>query len=160
MIPTCRYSQNNVTGWIERGLSVHFSLSDLSAQAWLSSDQLFPWKRVTEGVLKIARDNRQTYIFIWFPYRFGAEAAAADTDKHRHQNIIQQVVPTRTGFNGIKSDTVVWMSAVNSSAPRKVETVRQKPWTDDDHWTKYTSQSTANIDTNANQISKINTVDL
>jgi hypothetical protein len=91
---------------------------------------------VTDNILKIARDNRQAYIFIWFPYRFGSPAISKD-DPHRHQNVIQQILPTRTGYNGIKSDVVVWLSALNYTALQRDDGVVQKPWTEDDHWTSY-----------------------
>ena len=113
---------------------MHFSLSDLEKQGKLSSDVLFPWKRATDSIMKIARDNRQTYVYVWFPYRFGKRER---DDPHRHQNVIQQVLPTRTGYPEIRSETVVWLSAVNLSRVLREEEVVRKPWTEDDHWTHY-----------------------
>ena len=83
---------------------------------------------------RVARTYRQAYIFIWFPYQFGK---VEEVDAHSHQIIIQQILPTRTGYNGIKSDVVVWMSSLNFTALTRDNGVAQKPWTEDDHWSKY-----------------------
>ena len=131
-----RSSRNNETGWLEEGLAVHFSLSDLKKQGRLSNDILYPWNGVTEDILKIARNHRQSYIFIWFPHRFGKD----HKENTKYQNVIQRIVPTRTGYNAIKSEVVVWMSAVNFTDVLKEEDVIQKPWTDEDHWTMYKNE--------------------
>lgn len=81
--------------------------------------------------MKIARDNRQTYIYVWFPYRFGK---TLENDPHHHQNVIQQILPTRTGYNDIKSEVVVWLSMLNFSRILKEEDVVSVSWTEDDHW--------------------------
>ena len=135
-----RSSRNNITGWFEEGLAVYFSNSDLKAQGRLSSNKLFPWKRVTDSIMKIARKNRQPYIFVWFPYRFGKQAN--DDNSHTYQNVIQQILPTRTGYNGIKSEVVVWLSSVNFTELVNQEDVVELPWTEEDHWTHYKPVST------------------
>lgn len=38
-------------------------------------------------------------------------------ENYRHINIIQQIIPTRTGLDGIKSSAAVWVSAINGSDP-------------------------------------------
>ena len=124
---------------MEDGLAVHFSLLDLNKQGSLSNDILYPWNGVTDKVLKIARNHRQSYIFVWFPHRFGKEHEKF-VPNTRYQNVIQRIVPTRTGYNEIKSEVVVWMSAINFTTTLKEEDVIQKPWTDEDHWTMYKKQ--------------------
>ena len=124
---------------MEDGLAVHFSLLDLKKQGSLSNDILYPWNGVTDKVLKIARNHRQSYIFVWFPHRFGKEHEKF-VPNTRYQNVIQRIVPTRTGYNEIKSEVVVWMSAINFTTTLKEEDVIQKPWTDEDHWTMYKKQ--------------------
>ena len=37
--------------------------------------------------------------------------------KHESSVILQEIIPTRTGLGAIQSSTVVWLSAVNGSAP-------------------------------------------
>ena len=37
--------------------------------------------------------------------------------KHKYTTIIQSVIPTRTGLNAVVSNAVVWLSAVNHTAP-------------------------------------------
>ena len=54
--------------------------------------------------------------------------------------MIQRVVPTRTGYNAIKSEVVVWLSAVNFTTTLREDDVIQKPWTDEDHWTMYKNE--------------------
>ena len=134
-----RSSRNNETGWLEDGLAVHFSLQDLRKQGRLSNDILYPWNGITDDILKIARNHRQAYIFIWFPHRFGKEHENF-VPNTRYQNVIQRIVPTRTGYNAIKSEVVVWMSAINFTNTLKEEDVIQKPWTDEDHWSMYKNQ--------------------
>jgi hypothetical protein len=84
----------------------------------LSSDTLQPWKRVQETVIWTARKFKQIYILVWYPHRFGAEeAGATHTERHKYQNIIQMVVPTRTGLDGLRSTAAVWLTAHNDTAP-------------------------------------------
>ena len=116
-------------------MAVYFSLSDLQKQGRLSSDVMYPWKRSVEPVLKIARQFRQAYVFLWFPHRFGKNPS--DDNSHKFQNVIQQIRPTRTGYNGIKSDVVVWLSALNYTALQRQTGPVLKPWTTDDHWSMY-----------------------
>lgn len=133
-----RSSRNNESGWMEDGLAIHFSLAHLEEQGKLSSDVMFPWKRVTDSILKIARNNRQAYVLVWFPHKFGKPPVTGD-NPHIHTNVIQRVIPVRTGYHQIKSEVVVWLSAVNFSTSlyEDFADVRQKPWTDEDHWSKF-----------------------
>lgn len=70
----------------------------------------------------------QWAVYQWFPYQWGvaqttrralstnvdlepAESAAGPMEEERpslHTNILQLVLPTRTGFDRIKSSAVVW----------------------------------------------------
>ena len=129
-----RSSRNNDTSWLEEGLAVHFSLADLKRQGRLSSDVVYPWKRATDSILKVARKHRQSYIFVWFPYNF---AKPYGNNPSTYSNVIQRVLPTRTGYHNIKSEVVVWLSAVNFSTTLKEEDVVMKEWTSDDHWSMY-----------------------
>jgi hypothetical protein len=110
----CRSSSNAVTGWQEAGLAVYFSNADLKAQGWLSSDRARPWKRTEEPILEIARNLKLIYVVEWFPHAFGVVDPA---HPHKHEVVIQQVVPTRTGLDPIKSSVTVWLTAVNGSQP-------------------------------------------
>lgn len=130
----CRSSRNNVTGWVEDGVAVHFSNKYLAEQGMLSGDLAQPWKRTEEAVLKIARSFKLVYVFQWYPHMFGA---TDEDDPYKHGVIIQQIIPTRTGLSGIKSTAVVWLSAVNLSEPVVPPYIIRKEWTDDDHWSNY-----------------------
>jgi len=145
-----RRVQNNATGWAEEGFGVYFSYDDLARQGKLSSDPLKPWKRVLEDIMDIARDHRQVYVTAWYPHSFGhpgdsdsaKEKARFKEDPHIFTSILQQVIPTRTGLNGIVSTVPVWMSAVNKAAPaRKLDSKQipeiRKQWSKDDHWKEY-----------------------
>lgn len=81
----------------------------------LSSDVLQPWKRVYEEMVWKARKFKQIYMMVWYPHRFGEKENAPAASKHRHENIIQMVIPTRTGMDGIKSTAAVWLMARNDS---------------------------------------------
>ena len=97
---------------------------------------MYPWKRATDGILKVARKNRQSYVFTWFPFLF---AKPTGNNPATYANVIQSIVPTRTGYHDIKTEVVVWLSAVNYSTALKEEDVVQKPWTDEDHWSAYST---------------------
>lgn len=94
----------------------------------LSSDTLQPWKRVLDPILWTARKFKQVYITVWYPYQFGdpikTEKITYPLRKFRHINIIQSVIPTRTGLDGLKSTSAVWMMEKNNTrveiAPRLV----------------------------------------
>lgn len=104
----------------------------------LSSDTREPWKRTLEPVLKVARAHRQVYVTQWYPHKFGRQdVAAVAEDVHRHETVIRQVIPTRTGLGNIKSTAAVWLMGTNFSAPTIPEWGVQKPWTEDDHWSHY-----------------------
>lgn len=144
--PTCvmqRHAMYNQTQWSEGGFAVYFSYSDLKKNGKLSSDKRQPWKRVVDDVIQIAREYKQVYITVWYPHSFGRqrvtnpvyvgqqqqyvqdrEGSAAPyaanenmTNSRTFEVILQEILPTRTGLNGIKSSAVVWLSAINGSAP-------------------------------------------
>lgn len=133
-----RSARNNQTGWEENGFAVFFSYEHLKAQGKLAADSLQPWKRVLEDVLSIAREYRQVYITMWYPHSFGT--LVDPKDPFRYVNIIQQTLPTRTGLNELKSTVVVWLSAVNSSAPRVASKVYQEDWSPEEPWMKNIEQ--------------------
>lgn len=61
-----------------------------------------------------------------------AEAATMST-VHRphplqHSVLLQEVIPTRTGLDGLKSSAVVWLQAVDDLAPHLIDFVRQDEW--------------------------------
>ena len=100
----------------------------------LSSDQSRPWKRTQDMILNVARDFKLAYIFQWFPHRFGAEDS---DDPLKHVVVVQEIVPTRTGLDNIKSSATVWLSAINFTEPFRPPTIIKKEWTSDDHWSHY-----------------------
>jgi hypothetical protein len=117
----CRLATCNNTDWMEKGYGVYFSYRDLEAQGMLSSDVLQPWKRVLDPVLWVARRFKQVSVTVWYPHRFGEHAAddpKADTyprRKFKHTNIIQTVIPTRTGLDMLRSTSAVWMMERNNT---------------------------------------------
>lgn len=157
-----RYAVNDETSFSDRGFAVHFSLDDLKQQGMLSSDSHEPWKRTVDPILKIARDYRQVYVTQWYPKKFGrqdsvsasgtgtgtpvnANANVKKEEKnddvtsalHRHETVIRQVIPTRTGMKNIKSTAAVWLMSTNMTAPTIPEVGVFKAWTEDDHWSHY-----------------------
>lgn len=135
-----RSAHLNASNWNETGYAVHFSYEDLKKQGKLSSDPLQPWKRVLEDVLKVARDYNQVYLTMWYPHKFGNTNDASEPLKY--QNIIQQIIPTRTGLQHLKSTAVVWMSKVNHTRPIKIPDIYRKPWSANDHWSRFLSNTT------------------
>lgn len=133
-----RVAENNETSFSDRGFAVYFSLDDLKRQGMLSSDTHQPWKRTLEPVLQVARDHRQVYVTQWYPKKFGRQdVAAVANDPHKHETVIRQVIPTRTGLGNIKSTAAVWLMSTNFTKPMIPERAVKKEWTEDDHWTHY-----------------------
>lgn len=146
-----RSARCNESGWHDTGFAVYFSYADLAEQGKLSSDKLQPWKRVVEEMLVIARNYRQVCLVAWYPHEFGrpAEEASSGTgsgsarsgphwnDAHMYKSMLQHIIPTRTGLEGLVSIVPVWMSAVNATAPQHDPDVYVKEWSEDDHWDHY-----------------------
>jgi hypothetical protein len=104
----------------------------------LSSDERSPWKRSLDPILKIARKHRQVYVTQWYPSKFGRQdVPAVEEDPHRHEVIIRQIIPTRTGLNNIKSTATVWLWTRNSSEIETPPSVIRRPWTDDSPSSEY-----------------------
>ena len=121
------------TGFQEQGWAIYFHYDDLAKQGRLSSDKLRPWKRVLDDVLNIARDYRQVSITAWYPNVFGDDPGPdSDEDRNKYKNIIQEVIPTRTGLDYLKSTVTVWMSHVNATAVKKKNHVYRRMWTEED----------------------------
>ena len=121
------------TGFQEQGWAVYFQYEDLAKQGRLSSDKLRPWKRILDDVLSIARDYRQVSITAWYPNVFGDDPGPdSEEDRNRYKNIIQEVIPTRTGLDYLKSTVTVWMSHVNATAVKKKNHVYRRMWTEED----------------------------
>lgn len=148
-------ARNNETNWKEFGFAVHFDLQDLEAQGhspplvyfdivllgYLSSDPHAPWKRTLQPILKIARKYRQIYVTQWYPSQFGTQdPSQLGENKHLHETVVRQVIPTRTGLNNIKSTGAVWLWLRNGTQVTKEEFVIRKEWTVEDNWTHYPTE--------------------
>lgn len=89
-------------------------------------------------MLKIARKYRQIYVTQWYPSKFGTQDPKFLKDnKHLHETVVRQIIPTRTGLNNIKSTGAVWLWTTNGTIPTKEELVIRKEWTANDNWTHY-----------------------
>jgi hypothetical protein len=105
---------------------------------YLSSDPNAPWKRTVQPILKIARKYRQLYVTQWYPSKFGSQDLDQLTgNRHLHETVVRQIIPTRTGLNNIKSTGVVWLWLKNGTEVKREETVIRKEWTKEDNWTHY-----------------------
>ena len=116
---------------LEEGFAVYYSYEDLEKQGRLSSDKLQPWKRLKEDFLTIARKYRQIYILVWYPNHFGELKGKEldEKDPYHHSVMIQQVIPTRTGLDQIKSNAAIALSAFNYSEPHiHQKLLRTKTW--------------------------------
>jgi hypothetical protein len=156
-ITLIRRTRNNDTNWTEFGYAVYFNLEELEAQGmqlilrsqsphltrlvasgYLSSDSAAPWKRTLQPILKIARKYRQLYVTQWAPSKFGSQdLAQMKGNRHLHETVVRQIIPTRTGLNNIKSTGVVWLWLQNGTEVKKEELVVRKEWTKEDNWTHY-----------------------
>ena len=134
-----RSAKCNSTEWTETGYGVYFAYKDLYKQGMLSSDKLLPWKRVQEHIVTIARKYKQVYVTVWYPHQFGTDDKLNQEDniddesnnnikrkfdqyktktmKYKYINIIQTIIPTRTGLNSLQSTAVVWLSSINETSP-------------------------------------------
>lgn len=129
-----RESRNWKSGWKERGWLAYYSYQDLARQGLLSSDASRPFRRALDRILSIARRYKQIYVTIYFPHAFGKHSEQQEEEqqggeqrrrgyssrrsKHRLVSIIREVVPTRTGLDGLKSSCAVWLTAVNGEEPQ------------------------------------------
>ncbi len=129
-----RASLHKDSNWTEHGLAVYYSFNDLRLKGWLSSDKMRPWKRTESVILDLARNLKMTYIYVWYPHQFGE---VNELKPNYHKVIIQDVLPTRTGIDRIKSSVAVWLSAVNGTEPTIPLQIFKRMWTPDDHWTHY-----------------------
>jgi len=120
-----RSSQYNETKWIDYGFAVYFSYDSLKKQNMVSRSPGKPFQMAIDAMLTVARNYRQVYITIWYPNKFGVDSVDSD-NKYLHTVIVQEIIPTRTGLNGLKSSVVVWLSAINNIEPTKPETVIRK----------------------------------
>lgn len=69
-------------------------------------------------MLKIARKYRQIYVTQWYPSKFGRQdGPELEKNKHQHETIVRQIIPTRTGLNNIKSTCAVWLWSINGVQP-------------------------------------------
>jgi hypothetical protein len=102
----CRYSFENETGWDEPGLAVYFEYEDLKVQGYKSDDPQ-PWQHVERKVLAIARKHKQICIYRWHPHKWGE---ASKDNPFKHTTIVQEVLPTRTGLNTIRSTAMVYQA--------------------------------------------------
>lgn len=117
----------NGSTWKETGYGVYFSYADLDAQGKLSGDVLQPWKRVNEDMMWIARKYKQVYLTLWYPNKFGEHENAdeAKSEPHRYVSLLQQIIPTRTGLNELRSTSAVWLSGINGTEPTPPETIKK-----------------------------------
>lgn len=100
-------------------------------KGYLSSDYHSPWKRTVEPLLKVARKYRQIYVTQWYSSKFGRQdGPELEKNKHQHETIVRQIIPTRTGLNNIKSTCAVWLWSVNGIQPFIEEKVIIKEITD------------------------------
>jgi hypothetical protein len=58
-------------------------------------------------------------------------ALTEDMDK-KYTVIVQQIEPTRTGLDQIKSKVAVWLSAINNTSPDFPPLVYEKAWTEEE----------------------------
>jgi hypothetical protein len=49
-------------------------------------------------------------------------------DPYRHQAILQEILPTRTGLDGIKTSAVVWLTKVDEMSPHLFDFVSENKW--------------------------------
>lgn len=99
-------SSLNVSQWNDSGFAVYFSFMDLRLQKRLSEEPGRPWKLILDDIIEIARMFRLVYVTMWYPNQFGSGVTIDEL--RNHSTIVQQVFPTRTGLNSLKSTVTVW----------------------------------------------------
>jgi hypothetical protein len=60
---------------------------------------------IQRSMMKIAQKHKQIYVVVWHPHTFGE---IHSEDKLRHVVILQEILPTRTGLNKLRSTFTVW----------------------------------------------------
>lgn len=101
-----RYSFENETNWDEPGFAVFFDYEDLRTQGFKANDPQ-PWQHAERKIMTIARKYKQVCIYRWHPHRWGE---GTKDNAFKHTTIVQDVLPTRTGLNIVRSTAIVYES--------------------------------------------------
>jgi len=118
---------SNVTSWPWRvqGWVVRFCPEDLSAQGMLGSGKTFKsrFERAAEGVAVVARRFGVNIVLHWYPHKWGNGAL---DDERLHTNVLQEIVPTRSGLQALRSHGVVWRLGGPEPKPPVVQLTREE----------------------------------
>jgi len=103
--------------WRARGAVARFRFADLEA-AGLALPPLpegskpqsnrRAWQPATDAVARLCRERGQMVLFQWFPQTWGARDAADADAIGGHVSVLQEVVPVRAGYQGVRSKGVAY----------------------------------------------------
>lgn len=83
-----------------------FDYEDLRIQGFKANDHQ-PWQHAERKIMTIARKYKQVCIYRWHPHRWGE---GTKDNVFKHTTIVQDVLPTRTGLNIVRSTAIVYES--------------------------------------------------
>ena len=106
-----RYTYHNETMTGEMGYAAYYSNEDLKKQQKLSKEIDKSYIYALNKIIEIALKYKQTYVTLYYPHSFGLTDNTLEP--YKYTNIIQEIIPTRTGLHEIKSSVVVWLSEIN-----------------------------------------------
>ncbi len=70
---------------------------------------------VESQVMDLARAYQQFVVYKWYPHVWGSSSDGIDTTHpHHYTSIIQNVIPTRTGWSLIRTNSVVYESVTGT----------------------------------------------
>ncbi len=114
---------------------MYYAYSQLEQQSKLSSDVTQPYKRLLPAWLALARRYKQVYITLIYSRRFGGSTDGSSegssdgegnqqpqhyrcSANQRVSSLVQEVVPTRTGLDGLRMSNVLSLSKVDGEEPQ------------------------------------------
>ena len=103
-----QYDLRDLTAWRENKRN-HWWSAARKAQNRLDALQSgsldHDWTEAKHAMEKLARQHDQLLIMSWMPAHFAAPHA---DDEFRHCHILQEIVPTRSGYQHLRESSVVW----------------------------------------------------
>jgi hypothetical protein len=116
-----RYKQIYITVWYPHQFGGNRRRSSQEPHLLIEKDSVVPIPATLATFTEIGEDETK---IIHHQHRFLTELH----ENFRHVNIIQQIIPTRTGLDGIKSSAAVWVAAINDSEPFSVQQKLPRDW--------------------------------
>lgn len=116
-----KYKQVYITVWYPHQFGGVQRRTASEGRSLIEKESVVPIPVTRATFTEVGEDNS---ILVHEQHRFLKEFH----ESYRHINIIQQIIPTRTGLDGIKSSAAVWVSAINDTEPFSLQHKLPPDW--------------------------------